>query len=246
MAADRLNDSLIASLANAGAAPDKIARIVGASVDEVTARLEALGLLHGSETNGGNDGRGVEQAAPEAQTDDASAADRDLQLEFDEIVAGTDLDDSALYVEGSRVVFVVESAIPTKNGLEPVRCSGELVDAKRRLFDEAIKDIRDNNGLRLRQGPMSLTVNCVKLNLASHEHEVDRQMVATIGFQLRWFHEKATVSLSDGERAAATALIAGIRDDDPKATRFMYTAPVTVPETVDWSNGEYVEANSLG
>ena len=245
MAADRLNDSLIASLANAGAAPDKIASILGASVDEVTARMEKLGLLPAGETNGGS-GNGVEPAVPAAPTDDASAADRDLQSEFNEIVAGTDLDDTALYVEGSRVVFVVESAIPTKNGLEPVRCSGELVDAKRRLFDEAIKDIRDNNGLRLRQGPMSLTVNCVKLNLASHEHEVDRQMVATIGFQLEWFHEKATVSLSDGERAAATALIAGIRDDDPKATRFMYTAPVTVPETIDWSNGEYVEANSLG
>lgn len=242
MAADRLNDSLIASLANAGAAPDKIASILGASVDEVTARMEALGLLHAGEIDGSS---GAEQTAPADKTGAASTADRDLWSEFDEIVAGADLDDTALYVEGSRVVFVVESAIPTKNGLEPVRCSGELVDAKRRLFDEAIKDIRDNNGLRLRQGPMSLTVNCVKLNLASHEHEVDRQMVATIGFQLEWFHEKAAVSLSDGERAAATALIAGIRDDDPKATRFMYTAPVTVPETVDWSNGEYVEANRL-
>lgn len=242
MAADRLNDSLIASLANAGAAPDKIASILGASVDEVTARMEALGLLHAGETDGSS---GTEQTAPADKTGDASTADRDLWSEFDEIVAGADLDDTALYVEGSRVVFVVESAIPTKNGLEPVRCSGELVDAKRRLFDEAIKDIRDNNGLRLRQGPMSLTVNCVKLNLASHEHEVDRQMVATIGFQLEWFNENAAVSLSDGERAAATALIAGIRDDDPKATRFMYTAPVTVPETVDWFNGEYVEANRL-
>lgn len=242
MAADRLNDSLIARLANAGAAPDKIARILGASVDEVTARLEKLGLLHASETDGGS---GVEPAVSTIQTGATGTGDRDLQSEFDEIVAGTDLDDTALYVEGSRVVYVVESAIPTKNGLEPVRCSGELVDARRELFDEAIKDIRDNNGLRLRQGPMALTVNCVKLDLASREPEVDRQMVASIGFQLKWFDEKATVALSDGERAAATALIAGIRDDDPKATRFMYAAPVTVPETVDWSNGEYVEANSL-
>ena len=187
MAADRLNDSLIASLANAGAAPDKIARILGANVDEVTARLETLGLLHASETDGSS---GVEPAVSTDQTSATGTGDRDLQSEFDEIVAGTNLDDTALYVEGSRVVYVVESAIPTKNGLEPVRCSGELVDAKRELFDEAIKDIRDNNGLRLRQGPMALTVNCVKLDLAScgRQHRLPAEMVRREGYRRseRW------------------------------------------------------------
>lgn len=232
MTADGSKDNLIANLANAGASPSKIAHIIDSSVSHVMERLAALHL----------------EAAPEdpASGDKADSAPAsgehgdDLQSEFDAIVAGTNLDDSALYLEGSKVVYVIETAAPTQNGLEPIRCTGKLDEAKNHLFEEAIKDIRDNNGLRLRQGPITLNVNCVRVNVASQEHHVDQQIVASVGFQPAWFSKNATVALSDAESAAATALVTGIRDNDARAVKFLYTAPVTVPDMVDWSKGEYV------
>lgn len=241
MTADGSKDNLIANLANAGASPSKIAHIIDSSVSHVMERLGALHLEAAPEDTASGD-------KDKADSADASASGEhgdDLQSEFDAIVAGTNLDDSALYLEGSKVVYVIETATPTQNGLEPIRCTGKLGEAKNHLFEEAIKDIRDNNGLRLRQGPITLNVNCVRVNVASQEHHVDQQIVASVGFQPAWFSKNATVALSDAESAAATALVTGIRDNDARAVKFLYTAPVTVPDMVDWSKGEYVGDESF-
>ena len=239
MTADGSKDNLIASLANAGASPGKIAHIIDSSVSHVMERLAALRLEAVPEDAASGDD--VDSAPASASCEPGD----DLQSEFDAIVAGTDLDDSALYLEGSKVVYVVETAVPTQNGLEPIRCTGRLGEAKNRLFEEAIKDIRDNNGLRLRQGPITLNVNCVRVSMASQEHHVDQQIVASVGFQPAWFSKNATVALSDAESAAATALVTGIRDNDARAVKFLYKAPVTVPDMVDWSSGEYIGDDSF-
>ena len=239
MTADGSKDDLIASLANAGASPSKIAHILGSSVDHVMERLAALRLEAAPEDPASGDSVDSADASAPSESGD------DLQSEFDAIVAGTNLDDSALYLEGSKVVYVVETAAPTQNGLEPIRCTGKLGEAKNHLFEEAIKDIRDNNGLRLRQGPITLNVNCVRVNVVSQEHHVDQQIVASVGFQPAWFSENATVALSDAESEAGVALLTGIRDNDARAVKFLYTAPVTVPDMVDWSKGEYVGDDSF-
>lgn len=239
MTADGSKDDLIASLANAGASPSKIAHIIDSSVSHVMERLAALHLDAVPEDAASGDDVDSTPASASVEHGD------DLQSEFDAIVAGTNLDDSALYLEGSKVVYVIETAAPTQNGLEPIRCTGKLGEAKNHLFEEAIKDIRDNNGLRLRQGPITLNVNCVRVNMASQEHHVDQQIIASVGFQPAWFSKNATMALSDAESAAATALVTGIRDNDARAVKFLYTAPVTVPDIVDWSKGEYVGDESF-
>ena len=227
---DDSEDKLIISLANAGATVSKIAKILKAGVDDVKAKLTELNVEAVDDTI-------TDKASTEALNNDST---KDLDSEFDAIMAGAGLDDSALYPDGAKVVYVVETVCPGHDGLEPVRCTGKLSEAKTKMFEEVIKDVRDNNGLKLRQGPLNLQVGCLKIDLAQQSHSVAQQLIASIGFQPAWFAEKATVPLTEAEKAAATALLTGIRDGDKKALAFMYAAPVTLPDMVDFNKGEYI------
>lgn len=214
---------LVKILVDLGRSLDSIMKTCNATREEILGDLKALGIDPAS-----LEGPSTQQPGPLDET-------KNEQDEFTAIMMNSGMDssefnDKTLYSEGARILCIARIAWPGPDGLEFVH-KNVMVD---QLLEKAIEDI-SKGGYSLRQGIMAVDAVNVSIDPQRGTMDHSQMHIITVSLQPKWVIERGTEPFTEAEKTAAVSLLAGVKNNDRSALKYVYSIPINTPQCVDFN-----------